>query len=283
MSAEPRVLERVVRVAPFGVAFWDALLERAVAEGLAVTVAPASQPRRRRAAIRTRAGIYAAQGLPGLREVEFGETDFPVSPPEPHPFRVEVTDATGRFHDVSFEAGLPFEDLFEAECGSPPSPPAEPAQAVPLFSLPGRPVPPGYAAVRTRLLNEAANPVPLAALEVVAAGRRHRGYADRRGEVAVLLPYPEPAGAVASPPSPPAAPGGKLSSQTWEVEVRADLPAAPPGDLDHPDLCAFALRRPASLLDRDGVPLPAVHTLAFGRDLVLPGDPQPTELVVVPA
>jgi hypothetical protein len=189
-------------------------------------------------------------------------------------FRVEVTDLSGRFHDVSFDARLPHVGLFEGLCGSPPSPPDDRLDVVPLFSLPSRPVPPGSAVVRSRLVHEDGTAAALAALEVVpsAGARPVRGYADHRGEVAVYFAYPEPAGFAGSPPFPAA---GKLWEQSWDVEIEASLPTLEPA-AEHPDLCAFALRQPATLL-AGAAPLPTPQPLRFGRDLVLP------ELVVAPA
>jgi hypothetical protein len=112
-----------------------------------------------------------------------------------------------------------------------------------------------------------------------------RGYADERGEVAVFVPYPEPAGANGSPPAgPPLAPPGKLTQQSWDVEVRALLPVDPPpaSRTTLPDLCSFAHLQPATLVaGTSGLPL--VQTLQFGRDLVLPPRPATPELTVAPA
>ena len=282
MSAVPILLEKLVRVAPFGVRFWDIVLERQVSEGLEVTLIPDGRPFLRISAFRNNGGVYVAQDLPGLRSVEFGDDGFPQSPPSPadvHGFRVEVVDLTGRFHDVSFEASLPTDGLFEAMCGSPPSPPDGLYDVLPLLSLPSRPVPPGFAAVRARLVNPDGTGAHLAALEVTAApgSRTVRGYADVRGEALALLPYPEPSGSTGSPPFEP---GGKLTDQHWQVEIGASLPASAP-DETLPDICSFALRQPATLT-ADGAPLPSVQTLDYGRDLVLPPRPAAPEIVVAP-
>lgn len=258
MTTTPLLLETLVRVAPFGIRFWDAALDRTVDEGLQVTLVPDGQPFRRIPAFRNTSGVFVAQDLPGLRNWEFGASDRPALP-----FRVEVVDLAGRFHAVSFDADLPTDGLFEALCGSPPSPPDGPAAVVPLFSLPSRPVPPGFAAVRGRLTLASGDGAHLASLDVGPA----RGFADARGEVLTLVPYPEPSGSTGSPPF---SPGGKLTDQTWQVEVAASLPTVEPDPL-LPDLCAFALRRPASF------GAGAAQTLVYGRDLVLP------ELVVVPS
>jgi len=68
---------------------------------------------------------------------------------------------------VSFAANLPTDGLFEATCGSPPSRPDGLYDTLPLFSLPSRPVPPDFGAIRSRLLNPDGSPAHLAALEVI--------------------------------------------------------------------------------------------------------------------
>lgn len=279
MSSAPLVLESLVRVAPFGVRFWDVVLGRHVRDGLAVTLIPDGRPFRRIPAFLNTSGVYVAQDLPGLRSFEFGDEAFPQSPGAVHGYRVEVVDLLGRFHDVSFEAGLPVAGLFEATCGSPPSPPDGLYDVVPLFSLPSRPVPPGFAAVRSRLAAADGSPAHLAALEVVPSPGAPlvRGYADARGEVLALVPYPEPSGSTGSPPFEP---GGKLADQQWQIEVGASLAEEEP-DETLPDICAFALRQPATL-SAGAVPLPAFQTLDYGRDLVLPPPPATPELVVAP-
>jgi hypothetical protein len=282
MSVTPLLFEKLVRVAPFGVSFWDVDLGRRVTDGLEVTLIPDGQPFTRVPAFRNTSGVYVAQNLPGLRSFEFGDEggfESPASPRDVHGFRVEVVDLTGRFHDVSFEAGLPVDSLFEAMCGSPPSPPGGIYDVVPLFSLPSRPVPAGFAAVRSQLVNVDGSPAHLAALEIVAFGGAEpvRGYADVRGEVLTLVPYPEPSGSTGSPPF---VPGGKLTDQHWQIEVGASVPGAPP-DATLPDICSFALQQPASLTV-GGIPLPATQTLDYGRDLILPPRPAAPELVVAP-
>jgi hypothetical protein len=285
----PLVIERQIRIAPFGLRLWDPVAGRAVSDGISVTLIPHGRPDRRIAATRNASGVFVGQNLPGLRAAEFGDTGFPdrpASPAESRAFRVEVRDASSRFHDVAFDADLPVEGLFEAFCGSPPSPPEGLFDVVPLFSLPARPVPPGFGVVRTRLVRPDGSPAVRAALELrLPTGPPVRGYADERGEVAVFVPYPEPAGSNGSPPAgPPHAVPGKLTQQSWDVEVRALLPLdpSPASPTTPPDLCSFAHLQPATLVAGTSE-LPVVQTLQFGRDLVLPARPATPELTVAPA
>jgi hypothetical protein len=268
VSSAPLLLETLTRVAAFGVRFWDAALGRPVDDGLQVTLLPAGQTFRRIPAFRNTSGVFVAQNLPGLRAWEFGDEPLPASPGDGRPFRIEVVDLAGRFHAVSFDADLPFVGLFEEMCGSPPSPPEGVHDVVPLFSLPSRAVPPGFAAVRARLTLADGSGAHLASLDVAGV----RGFADARGEILTLVPYPEPSGSTGSPPFEP---GGKLTDQTWQVEIAASLPASTPDPL-LPDLCAFAVRR-AAMFEAGGTAFAAAQTLVYGRDLVLP------ELVVVPS
>jgi hypothetical protein len=267
VSSAPFLLETLTRVAPLGVRLWDAALGRPVADSsLQVTLVPAGQPFRRIPAFRNTSGVFVAQNLPGLRAWEFGEAAG--SPADVRGFRIEIVDLAGRFHAVSLDAGLPFIGLFETMCGSPPSPPEGLHDVVPLYSLPTRAVPPGFAAVRAQLTLGDGTGAHLASLDVGVA----RGFADARGEVLTLVPYPEPSGSTGSPPFEP---GGKLTDQTWQVEIAASLPASTPDPL-LPDICAFADRRVATL-EAGSTAFAAAQTLVYGRDLVLP------ELVVVPS
>jgi hypothetical protein len=141
---------------------------------------------------------------------------------------------------------------------------------VPLFSAPARIAPAGTAAVRADLRDAVTGaPAAWAVLEVSSAGTPvHRGVADERGSVVVLLPYPEPPWHGPSPP-----PGSRaLSDQTWSVSVsvRYSPAATSPPAGEPPDLCAVLTQSPATLLAMLSPSSPlGAQTLAFGRELVL--------------
>jgi hypothetical protein len=284
-----QVIERVAHVTPVGVRLADVVTGRSVSEDVSVRVVP-PRPARPTAAVRTSSGAFAAHGLRGLRRWELRD----VGPDglleevdvEPIPFRIEVRDASQRFHSFAVHAELPSDGLLSVRCGSPPaSPPSEERRSLPLFSRPGRAVPAGTAVVRARLVYEADRaPAAYAALEVVprAGAAPVRGIADERGEVAVLFPYPQPAGFVGSPPAGTKRP---LASSTWTVTLHAFAPRAgsPPEEGELPDLCTFLDQSPATLLTTASPPTElAEATLEYGRELVLRSSPGHPELLVRP-
>jgi hypothetical protein len=265
-------LERWTSVAPLGVRFWDRPTAQPVWDGLRLVNLESG-----RRAAPNRAGVFVATGLPGLRDAERGAGDeaYWSSPPGRRPLGFELVDTLGRFHDIRFDAEVPFRGVFEEDCGFVSSPPAAAPPSLPLFSLPSRPVPPGTAAVRAELTDAVTGaPAVWAVLEVTAPGvRTARGIADREGRVLVLLPYPEPPWHGASPP-----PGSRpLSAQTWTIELAvryspdsASPPLRPSEAQVPPDLCTVLTQLPAELT-AGPAPGPAVETdeLAFGRELTL--------------
>ncbi|MBA3891161.1 MAG: hypothetical protein H0X64_11600 [Gemmatimonadaceae bacterium] len=199
--------------------------------------------------------------------------------------RVEVRDGSGRFHDFRIAADLPSDGLLANPCGNPPVPAPEQAQRyMPLFSLPSRPVPPGFAVVRARLLyEEDRRPAAYAALEVVArpGAQPVRGIADERGEVLVLFPYPPPLGLFGSPPAGTKRP---LAQATWTVTLQVLAPTAEaPADGRTPDLCTFLDQSPATLVTTTSPPAEIGEaTVQYGRELVLRSSQADSALLVRP-
>lgn len=306
MSATVIVLERVIRFAPFGVRFWDPATQALVTTGLDIT----HRPRPTAAAIHAmpnRSGVFVLRGLPGLGPLERAAGDE-ASPPAARRYRIEVTDAAGRFLPVAFNADLPAPSrgLFDSGCtfpgsppwtpalGSPPgSPPSRAVPVVPLFSAPARPVPPGMAVLRAQLELLPSNPsgqqgtaASWALLEVSYQGRSlGLGATDGNGLGTVVFPYPEPMSLELSPPGP--GPGAvRLSDQSWTLGVQAyfgggsapaGMAAAPPSGI--PDLCDLLDQQSAMLLDESGAPLTSV-LLRYGRELVVRASPRSTVLLV---
>lgn len=276
-------LERLCHTAPLGVRFVDRATAQTVSEGLHLTNVESG-----RAAFPNRVGVFVATGLPGLRNAEQGcaTEEYWASPPGQRLLTFELHDELGRFHDLRFDALAPFRGVFAEDCGLDGSPPDTGTAAVPLYSLPSRPAPPGTAVVRAELSDaETGGPAAWAVLEVRAPGLPvARGIADRQGRVLVLLPWPEPPWQ--STTSPPA--GSTLSGQTWPVaiEVRyspGSPPAATEADPSPPDLCTVLTQLPATLAGEDSPAVPVeADELAFGRELVL-NEGERRTLLVTPA
>jgi hypothetical protein len=282
------VIERFAHVAPVGVRLLDTATGRGVDTDLAVRFVPPF-PGRPTDAFRTPSGVFGAHGLRGLRSWELRDVRPDGVPldadPVSLPFRVEVRDGSGRFHPFCADVTLPAGGLLAVPCGSPPgSPPDEEHRSLPLYSLASRPVPPGTAVVRAQLLHEAdRSPAAFAALEVTprAGAAPVRGIADARGEVAVLFPYPQPAGLAGSPPAGTKQP---LSKSSWTVTVKVFLPtvASPPDAATLPDLCTFLDQSPATLLTASPPAELTEAKLEYGRELVLPQTSPRVDLLVRP-
>jgi hypothetical protein len=248
MSAAVRVLERVVRQAPFGMRLWDPATASQQVPGLQVDLSPHARPGQRVRAFVNPSGVYCAQGLPGLTAFEHADADTPADwTAALRGFRVEVLDPAGRFLPLAFDADLPHQGLLDPSLiGSPlpgpfplpESPPASPPAALPrvtLFSAPSRPVPSALAAVRAQLWETpAGRPAAGCLLAATIDGvTRGLGLADREGRVLVLFPYPaRPRPTLTSPPSP-------KNDFSWTLT-----------------LTAYYRPRPA------GVPAPAIPELA---------------------
>jgi hypothetical protein len=285
-TAGPVEPDRVTRVAPFGVRFWDPVMSAPVGPGLVVTARP-SAGGRAVTAVPGPAGAFVLRGLPGLSEWERGAGDEPFwqQVPDPTPYRVEVRDPAGRFLPLAFDAELPVRGLVTSACAAPAVPvplPAAQARVVPLFSAPGRPVPPGAAVVRAHLVarvNPATEPEPAAWALLIgtlpgAAPRTTLGVADADGRVTLLVPHPEiPDAALGGEPA-GEAPLVRLSDQTWPLDLAARFGGADPpvATDDIPDLCRLLDQRPADLIaDDTAAPrTPLTQTaLRYGRETVL--------------
>ncbi|HEX8127974.1 MAG TPA: hypothetical protein VF527_02655 [Pyrinomonadaceae bacterium] len=285
MAVNPvQILERLTLVAPLGLRFHDAATGERVGGGLTVTVYPANNSARRVEAFVNRSGTYVLHHAPGLREFEqgAGDDEFWQNLPPPQAFVVEVVDEERRFQPFRFEAELPApRGLFNWLSPLEPSPPADAARSIPLYSAPARPLGSGMAVVRADLWNAQANaPAAWAVVEARLDGQLHaRGLSDGRGSIALIFPYPKPTDSPLSSPlsSPPVNKNVPLLEQTWELTLNAgyaptDLSAAAkPAPL--PDLRAALdqLNAPPAVLWADlgaQVELAGV-TLKYGQELIL--------------
>ncbi|HEX5165876.1 MAG TPA: hypothetical protein VFV93_10815 [Thermomicrobiales bacterium] len=276
-------LEQITIFTPLGIRFWDAALDRQVTDGLVVTARRPGSNQRPVRAFRTRSGIYAFRGLPGLRAIEYPVDDadrLGGSPPALTGFFVEVVDEERRFVPTVFTVDVPFEGIYPTGSSDPMAPPG-----VYLFSAPTRPVASSLAVVRAQLAERPAGgeeqPAAFALLEVEVAGRPPAfGIADELGNVAVQFPYPRFSTALPNG-SPPASADGS-ASQRWPIRVRVrfDPPALDvPIGSSIPTLRSIFSQRPGAIQAGSG-PAPEFATeLAAGRQVVLRHSPGSTFVI----
>jgi hypothetical protein len=275
MNPSPTILERLTRVAPLGLQFWDPVTRSPITEGLVVSALPkisSGEPGPSQFAIPNRSGVFVFHHLPGLREAEFGTGDaaFWATLPPPKFFQITVTDLQRHFLPFQFEAQAPFQKLFQGICAeSPPAPPLpdQPSQAIPLFSTPIRPVAGGLAVIRTTLVTGNGAPAAWALLEASSQGELlARGMADAQGRVALFFPYPSFVTLSPLQPRPP------LTAQVWPLELSAFFTLSPPSPFV-PDLCQVLAQPPVTLLWNLSPPIPLGQVLLeFGKELIVKTD-----------
>lgn len=271
--AVPLILERLTRVAPLGLRFWDALTNTFVSEGLSVQAVPklTSGVYLGKAALAfpNRSGVFVFQSLPGLREAEFGagDADYWAAPPVQKDFIVSVVDTLARFLPFRLELKAPVQRILDFTCaggGFSPVLPTQPQGIVPLFSAPGRSAPGGIAILRAGIVRGAGDPARWALVEAYSQNKiLARGMADRNGQVALFFPYPK---IVLNNPMDSRPP---LTEQTWPVDLKVFSALSPPeGDL--PNLCEVAGQPEASPL-RELAPDKPLQTLdlSFGQELLV--------------
>lgn len=280
------VIGRLTRTAPLGLRFWDDLTGRVVGDGLVVTAYPPDSPLRRTEAVVNRSGVYVLNGLPGLREVEFGngDDDFWNAPPGRAIFKIEVVDTFRRFQPFLMTIEAPVKGIVgSAEAGGDSPPGASPG--IPLYSTASRSVPAAMAVLRADLRewktggDHEGEPARWALVEARMAGRLvARGIADDRGSVALLFAYPAPVThPLGSPPviSPPGAEGPALRDQQWTIELSASFdklsPEPPaPGSPALPELTEVLAQSPATLwADTERSEILTETVLGFGRELIV--------------
>lgn len=281
--------ERVTRVSPFGIRFWDEVTRKTIGDGLNVTAYPLARPSRRLAAFTCPSGAYAFRNLPGLHDFEIGEggQEFWEEIPS-RSFVIEVEDTQRRFLPFSLNVSLPVRDAFVWE--DPVTSPLESPLGVPLFSAPSRPAPPSMAVLRASLKDPSLNegeggPAAWAIVEAAVNGQvSARGIADASGQLLMIFPYPAPPIDVSdSPPSGSAS----IRDQVWTIELEARYERQyPPASF--PGLDAILTQAPAVLWrDTDYSDVLPVQRLTFGQELIVRSTDSSTgtplsELLVTP-
>jgi hypothetical protein len=280
VSVQVRILERDRTFTPLGIRFWDAALDLPIAETLVVFawLRGASYPPVR--AVRSPGGVYAFHHLPGQAAAEkpAADEDHPESLGTPREYAIAVDDPSGRYQPAAFSVTLPlgYRGVFPAAPAA--SPPGAAGKAY-LFHTAARPAPPGLAAIRADLVDDATlEPAAWAVLTAAVAGETRSAIADARGRVLVLIPFPTPERMrQGSPPVDPQAASWPITlSVRWEpAALRFPFPAR--GELDpawaeRPSLKSILDEQaPARIRTHQGDPLATewTTTLVHGRELVL--------------
>jgi hypothetical protein len=221
---------------PLGLRFWDSALNRQVGDSLGVKAWPCSGSGPAVNAFRTASGVYAFQGLPGLREVEAYDGDrVPAVPPGGKKlFAIEIKDRLRRFLPIVFKVELPlsYRGIYRINGEPAPGEPA-PEPRFYLVSAPTRAVSTGMAVIYAGLIDRATgNPAAHALMTVEVEGEETRyGIADERGNIAILFPYPTLK--IPLSDSLPAGDPVPLTGQSWPITIRVryepDSVKYPPG------------------------------------------------------
>lgn len=247
-------VEQLSTTTLLGLRFQDPAQERPILDDLVVTATPAADLRQRpRVAFRTGGGVYAFQGLPGLRHLEHGALPAE-SPPATTRFVVAVKDNAQRFLPalVQIDLPLPYRGLYRP--GGVNSPPLDDGGAnFYLFSAPTRTPPPGTALLRAQLYDQLEEkPAAFALLEVQMATQRWVGLTAENGSAVVIFPYPTFTRALGNGSPPPLS-----RQQQWPLTLRIYYE---PAVLDFlpgytmPDLRSIRRQRPAQLFLQEGGP-----------------------------
>jgi hypothetical protein len=252
--------DAVVRTAPLGVQFRDAMDGRVVAAGLEVDLLDALRPAKPLRLHANPSGVFVAHAVRGLAGFgDFGESEAGgMDSPSAGRFSLAVHDPLGRYVDTAVALELPAWGLFGPAClhGSP----GTRSPHVPLFSAPTRSLPGTLAALRAdlRLDSDERAPVSWAWLELWFGGTRlAAGMADANGSVLLLGPLPKP-----RQPTRRASPPQGFERLVWDVSLRACWHPAHRG-LPVPDLCDVLEQPEVGLLQSRGSAEP-LGTLRLG-------------------
>jgi hypothetical protein len=209
-------LESSLTFTPLGIRFWDLTQNLAVDDGLAVNLRLTNSNAPPLNAVRTRSGIYAFFGLPGLRAAEH-PSPAGYGPPRTFRYVVTVQDSLGRYLPAVLVYTL--DETGAILVNGAPDTTAGPRVAH-LFSSVARAVPAGVGAIRADLQDQDADqPAAWAVVRAQIAGQPETwtGIADQSGQVLLLVPYPVMQSLQLG--SPPGTGQGNIAGQSWAVTI----------------------------------------------------------------
>ena len=280
-----RVIEEMRTFTPFGLRLWDFALDTPISDGLIVTARPHAGGRQITARV-NRSGIFVIADVPELWDHEHPEPDEDVTTATTITYAVRIIDPRGRFLTAGFTAELPHLGVYPG-AGSLAPINGEPIDdpGFPMFSAPTRTTPPGFAAVRARLVDEATGrPAAHAVVRIDVAGHSWFGVSGADGQVVILFPFPT----FDQPPAtgPPRAGGIPPTDQAFDatVAVRYAQLAADPW-LGVPTFDSIrnqgAGRIRATVGDTTVATIPT--RIEFGRELVLATQNQDMTVLLIEA
>jgi hypothetical protein len=243
------LFDPLMLVAPLGLRLWDRVAAAQVTSGLHIVAAPQNRPQRSVAATASLSGIYAFAHLPDLRPQEHGAGDASywaeITESQRRTYTLTVSDLQERFFDFTLSVRTPQRGIFAFACPDATVTLDAPNSAIPLFSLPSRPVPAGMAVIRCEV-TRAGQPAAWAFVEVKQTTTLlGQGLCDEKGRAAVIFPHPTATGNV------------PLLEQSWTLTL--NIYHTPLPNARTPvDLCAV-LSQQESIQDE--------VTMTFGQEL----------------
>ena len=224
--------------------------------------------------------------VPELWDVEHPEPDVDITTTSTVTYAVRIIDLRGRFLPAGFTAELPHLGIYPGAGSLAPlngAPIDDPG--FPIFSASTRPTPPGFAAVRAQLIDEATGRAAAhAVVRIDVAGDSWFGVSGADGQVVILFPFPtfDPPPATGPPRSggiPPADQGFDATVAVRYAQAAADEWLGVP--------TFDTIRNQGAGRIRATVGDPTVDTIParieFGRELVLATQNQDKTVLLIEA
>lgn len=271
-------VDNIVTVTPFGIRFWDPVMDNQIRDGLKVTVRREITKRPIVTAYRTRSDVYTFHHIPGMRDIESGTAPIDIaSPPNQRNYIVEIRDPLFRYVDVGLVVKLPllYKGVYLANNGT--SPPHSSPKGILLYSAPTRQTANLTTAVRGELKCTVTDgPAAYAVIKVTThEGKHWYGIANEEGMFIVLMPYPVLVESITG--SPPPTSHKQMYEQLWDLQIEVFYQPEAQVDLPESDLKDYRsiLNQAQALIWRvsiedGGTPTTSINVEhSFGKDSVL--------------